>query len=443
MAKPIVAVVGRPNVGKSAFFNYIAGHRISIVEDTPGVTRDRIYATADWRGREFTLIDTGGIEPNSNDEILQQMHIQAEIAIDTADVIIFMVNVREGMTASDKDVADILYRSGKPTVVAVNKVDQVGEPPNDFYEFYNLGLGDMFPVSSLHGLGMGDLLDKVYDSFPEVVEEDEDEEIIKVAVIGKPNVGKSSLINKILGEERVIVSSIAGTTRDAIDTPVERNNKKYTFIDTAGVRRKSKVYNRIEKYSVLRAWAAIERADVCILLIDALDGVTEQDTKIAGYAHEEGKGIIIVINKWDLIEKDNKSYKKFTDAARKKLIFMLYAPVTTISAKTGQRVEDLFGMVDEVYENCIKRISTGVLNDVLNEATAMVQPPADRGKRLKIYYMTQASIKPPTFIMFINNKKLFHFSYRRYLLNQLREAFGFVGTPIHFIVREKGKGDLK
>lgn len=443
MAKPIVAVVGRPNVGKSAFFNYIAGHRISIVEDTPGVTRDRIYATADWRGREFTLIDTGGIEPNSNDEILQQMHIQAEIAIDTADVIIFMVNVREGMTASDKDVADILYRSGKPTVVAVNKVDQVGEPPSDFYEFYNLGLGDMFPVSSLHGLGMGDLLDKVYDSFPEVVEEDEDEEIIKVAVIGKPNVGKSSLINKILGEERVIVSSVAGTTRDAIDTPVERNNKKYTFIDTAGVRRKSKVYNRIEKYSVLRAWAAIERADVCILLIDALDGVTEQDTKIAGYAHEEGKGIIIAINKWDLIEKDNKSYKKFTEEARKKLIFMLYAPVTAISAKTGQRVEDLFGMVDEVYENCIKRISTGVLNDVLNEATAMVQPPADRGKRLKIYYMTQASIKPPTFIMFINNKKLFHFSYRRYLLNQLREAFGFVGTPIHFIVREKGKGDLK
>ncbi len=443
MAKPIVAVVGRPNVGKSAFFNYIAGHRISIVEDTPGVTRDRIYATADWRGRDFTLIDTGGIEPNSNDKILQQMHVQAEVAIDTADVIIFMVDIKEGMTAADKDVADILYRSGKPIVVAVNKVDQVGEPPSDYYEFYNLGLGDMFPVSSLHGLGMGDLLDKVYESFPEVVDEEDDEDIIKVAIIGKPNVGKSSLINHILGEERVIVSSIPGTTRDAIDTPVERNNKKYIFIDTAGVRRKSKVYNNIEKYSVLRAWSAIERADVCIILIDALDGVTEQDTKIAGYAHEEGKGIIIAINKWDLIEKDNKSYKKFTDEARKKLIFMLYAPVTAISAKTGQRVEGLFDMVDEVYENCIKRVPTGVLNDVLNEATAMVQPPADRGKRLKIYYMTQASIKPPTFIMFINNKKLFHFSYRRYLLNQLREAFGFVGTPIHFIVREKGKGDLK
>lgn len=443
MAKPIVAVVGRPNVGKSAFFNYIAGHRISIVEDTPGVTRDRIYTTVDWRGRDFTLIDTGGIEPNSNDEILQQMHVQAEVAIDTADVIIFMVNIKEGMTAADKDVADILYRSGKPIVVAVNKVDQVGEPPSDYYEFYNLGLGDMFPVSSLHGLGMGDLLDKVYDSFPEVMEEEDDEDIIKVAIIGKPNVGKSSLINHILGEERVIVSNIPGTTRDAIDTPVERNNKKYTFIDTAGVRRKSKVYNNIEKYSVLRAWSAIERADVCILLIDAIDGVTEQDTKIAGYAHEEGKGIIIAINKWDLIEKDNKSYKKFTDEARKKLIFMLYAPVTAISAKTGQRVEGLFEMIDEVYENCIKRVPTGVLNDVLNEATAMVQPPADRGKRLKIYYMTQASIKPPTFIMFINNKKLFHFSYKRYLLNQLREAFGFVGTPIHFIVREKGKGDLK
>jgi len=439
MAKPVVAIVGRPNVGKSAFFNYIAGQRISIVEDTPGVTRDRIYTTSDWRGRQFTIIDTGGIEPKGNSEILKQMQIQAQIAIDTADVIILLVNIKDGMTSADKDVADILYRSGKKVVVGVNKVDQVGDVPNEFYEFYNLGLGEVFPISSLHGLGIGDLLDEVYKNFPEAIEEDEDENIIKVAIIGKPNAGKSSLINNILKEERVIVSNIPGTTRDAIDSTVTRNDKKYIFIDTAGVRRRSKVYDNIEKYSVLRAWTAIERADVCILLIDALDGVTEQDTKIAGYAHEEGKGVIIAINKWDLIEKDNKSYKKYTEEAKRKLIFMLYAPITTISAKTGKRVEELFKMIDDVYESCTKRVSTGVLNDVLNEAVAMVQPPADRGRRLKIYYMTQAAIKPPTFVVFINSKKLFHFSYERYLFNQIREAFGFVGTPIRFIVKEKEK----
>jgi len=439
MAKPVVAIVGRPNVGKSAFFNYIAGQRISIVEDTPGVTRDRIYTTSDWRGRQFTIIDTGGIEPKGNSEILKQMQIQAQIAIDTADVIILLVNIKDGMTSADKDVADILYRSGKKVVVAVNKVDQVGDVPNEFYEFYNLGLGEIFPISSLHGLGIGDLLDEVYNNFPEAIEEEEDENLVKVAIIGKPNAGKSSLINNILREDRVIVSNIPGTTRDAIDSTVSRNGKKYIFIDTAGVRRRSKVYDKIEKYSVLRAWSAIERADVCILLIDALDGVTEQDTKIAGYAHEAGKGFIIAINKWDLIKKDNKSYKKYTEEARRKLIFMLYAPITTISAKTGKRVEDVFQMIDDVYESCTKRVSTGVLNDVLNEAVAMVQPPADRGRRLKIYYMTQAAIKPPTFVLFINNKKLFHFSYKRYLFNQIREAFGFGGTPIRFIIKEKEK----
>ena len=443
MTKPVVAIVGRPNVGKSAFFNYIAKQRISIVEDTPGVTRDRIYATSDWRGRTFTIIDTGGIEPYSNNEILKQMQIQAGIAIDTADVIILIVDIKDGVTAADKDVADILYRSGKPVVVAVNKVDQVGEPPTTYYEFYNLGLGDMFPISSIHGLGIGDLLDKVYDNFEDEEDEEDEENLIKVAIIGKPNVGKSSLINKILGEERVIVSDIPGTTRDAIDTIVTRDEKKYMLIDTAGVRRKSKIYNNIEKYSILRSWGAVERADVCLLLIDAEEGVTEQDTKIAGYAHEEGKGIIIVINKWDTLKKENSTYKKKTDEARKNLIFMLYAPVTAISAKTGQRVEGLFNMIDEVYENCIKRVTTGLLNDVLSEAVAMVQPPSDKGRRLKIYYMTQASIKPPTFVLFINSKKLFHFSYKRYLFNQLREAFGFVGTPIRFIVKEKNRGDVK
>ncbi|MBN2852503.1 MAG: ribosome biogenesis GTPase Der [Clostridia bacterium] len=439
MAKPIVAIVGRPNVGKSAFFNFIAGQRISIVEDTPGVTRDRIYATTDWRGREFTIIDTGGIEPNSTDEILQQMHVQAQIAIDTADVIIFLVNIKDGMTAADKDVADILYRSGKNVVVAVNKVDQVGEPPNDFYEFYNLGLGEIYPISSLHGLGIGNLLDEVYKYFPEQVEEIEDENIIKVAIIGKPNSGKSSLLNKILGEDRVIVSDVPGTTRDAIDTQVTRNDRNYIFIDTAGVRKKSKVYSSIEKYSVLRSWTAVERADVCLLLIDAIDGVTEQDTKIAGYAHEQGKAIITVINKWDLIEKDNSTYKKLTEEAKNKFMFMSYAPVTAISAKTGQRVEELFALINEVYDSYTKRVSTGTLNDVLNDALAMVQPPTHKGRSLKIYYMTQVSVKPPTFVLFINTKKLFHFSYERYLFNQLREAFGFVGTPIRFIVKEKDK----
>lgn len=443
MAKPIVAIVGRPNVGKSAFFNYIVGKRISIVEDTPGVTRDRIYASCSWRSKDFTVIDTGGIEPYSDDQILKQMKLQAEVAIDTADVIVLMVDVKCGVVAADKEVASYLHKSGKKIIVACNKVDQVGEPPMAFYEFYGLGIGDVFPVSSIHGLGMGELLDCIYDNLPEPDSNLEEDESIKVAIIGKPNAGKSSLINRILGEDRVIVSNIPGTTRDAIDTNVERNGKKYTFIDTAGVRRKGKINEKIEKYSVLRVWTAVDRADVCILLIDAQDGVTEQDTKIAGYAHEEGKGVIIAINKWDLIQKENSSYKKYIDEARKKLIFMLYAKSTAISAKTGKRVELLFDDIDVVYESCIKRVSTGVLNDVLNDAVAMVQPPSDRGKRLKIYYATQATTQPPTFVLFINNKKLFHFSYERYLKNQFREAFGFEGTSIKIIIKEKNKGDKK
>lgn len=439
MAKPVVAVVGRPNVGKSTFFNYLAGKRISIVEDTPGVTRDRIYTDIEWRGRNFTLIDTGGIEPYSEDKIMQQMKRQAEIAIETADVIVFMVDLKDGLTASDKEVATLLRKTQKPVILVVNKVDKVGDLPLGAYEFYNLGIGELMTISSIHGLGMGDLLDEIYKHFPEEKEEEYDEDVIRVAVIGKPNVGKSSLINKILGEDRVIVSDIPGTTRDAIDTYVENSHGKFVFIDTAGIRRQSKINENIEKYSTLRSWTAIERADVCLILIDAQEGVTEQDTKIAGYAHEQGKASIVVVNKWDLIEKDTGTLEEYRNTVLENLGFMLYAPVLFISAKTGQRVEKSYELIKYVANQSALRISTGVLNDLLNDAIAMVQPPSDKGRRLKIYYMTQASVKPPTFVLFINNMELMHYSYQRYIENQLRKSFGFEGTPIKFILREKDR----
>jgi len=439
VAKPLVAVVGRPNVGKSTLFNYIAGKRISIVEDTPGVTRDRIYAEGEWRNRKFTLIDTGGIEPNSQDSIIQQMKRQAELAIESADVIIFMVDAKSGMTATDKEVATLLRKSRKPVVLTVNKVDNVGEPPADIYEFYNLALGDIFAISSEHGLGMGELLDEIYKYFPEDKEEPLDDEIIKVAVVGKPNVGKSSLINRILGEERVIVSEIAGTTRDAIDTYVEKGEDKFIFIDTAGIRKRSKINESIEKYSIIRSWTAVERADVCLIMIDAQDGVTEQDTKIAGYAHEEGKASIIVVNKWDMLDKSTGTLEEYRKVVHEKLGFMQYAPVIFISAKTGQRVDKLYELIKYVSNQASFRISTGMLNDLLNEAIAMVQPPSDKGKRLKILYMTQISVRPPTFVIFCNNIELLHFSYVRYLENQLRKNFGFEGTPIRFVNRERDK----
>lgn len=441
MGKPVVAIVGRPNVGKSTLFNYLSGHRISIVEDTPGVTRDRIYAEGEWRGREFTIIDTGGIEPFTGDFIKQQMIRQAEIAVETSDVIVFMVDMKTGITASDFDVAVMLRKSDKPVVIAVNKVDNVGELPPEAYEFYNLGMGEIYAISSIHGLGIGDLLDAVYEHFPSSEEESEEEDVIKVAVIGKPNVGKSSLINCVLGEERVIVSNIPGTTRDAIDTLVERNGNKYIFIDTAGIRRKSRIDESIEKYSVIRSWTAVDRSDVCIIMIDAQDGVTEQDTKIAGYAHEQGKAAIIAINKWDAVEKETGTLEKTRETIRRQLEFMSYAPIVFISAKTGQRVERLFELVDFVFDQASFRVQTGMLNDVLNDATAMVQPPSDKGKRLKIYYMTQVGIKPPKFILFINNRELMHYSYERYIQNTLRSNFGFEGTPIQFIIRERGKDD--
>jgi GTP-binding protein len=437
LAKPVVAVVGKPNVGKSTFFNYITGRRISIVEDTPGVTRDRIYAEGEWRGREFVLIDTGGIEPFTGDYIKQQMIRQAELAIETADVIIFMVDVKEGLTSADEDVTIMLRKSQKPVVVAVNKVDNVGDIPPEVYEFYNLGIGEVYTISSIHALGLGELLDAVYEHFPADTGENESEDYIKVAVIGKPNVGKSSLINSVLGEERVIVSDIPGTTRDAIDTPVEREGKKYTFIDTAGIRRKSKIEENIERYSVIRSWTAVDRADVCIVMIDAQDGVTEQDTKIAGYAHEQGKACIIAVNKWDIIKKETGMLESYQKTVISKLEFMSYAPVTFISAKTGRRVDRLFDLIDHVYDQASLRVSTGVLNDVLNEAIAMVQPPSDKGRRLKIRYMTQTGVRPPTFVLFVNDMTLMHFSYERYLVNTLRSNFGFEGTPIRFILKEK------
>ena len=439
MSKPIVAVVGRPNVGKSTFFNYLAGSRISIVEDTPGVTRDRIYTEVEWRNRKFTLIDTGGIEPYSEDIIMQQMKRQAEIAIETADVIIFMVDAKDGMTATDKEVATMLRKSQKPVVLTVNKVDRVGDPPPEVYEFYNLGIGDMLTISSVHGLGMGELLDAVFDHFPEDINDEEDDDVIKVAVVGKPNAGKSSLINAILGEERVIVSNIPGTTRDAIDTNVENDGQKYTFIDTAGIRKRKKINESIEKYSAIRSWTAIERADVCLIMIDAEDGVTEQDTKIAGYAHEQGKASIIVINKWDLVKKETGTLEEYRKVVLESLGFMTYAPVLFISAKTGQRVNKIYELIKYVADQAAFRISTGMLNDLVNEAVAMVQPPSDKGKRLKIYYMTQIDVKPPTFVIFVNNLELFHYSYERYLENQLRKNFGFEGTPIKFIHRQREK----
>ncbi len=437
MAKPILAIVGRPNVGKSTLFNKIAGARISIVDDTPGVTRDRIFVETEWFGREFVLIDTGGIEPKTDDEILMQMRLQANVAIDMADVVVLMCDIKDGLTAADADVAAMLIKANKPVVVAVNKVDNPGQPPMDFYEFYNLGLGDPMAISSTHGLGVGDLLDKVFELFPEKENEDKEENVIKVAVVGKPNAGKSSLINCILGENRVIVSDIAGTTRDAIDTKVEIDGQKYVFIDTAGIRRKSKVNEQIEKYSVLRAQAAVERADVCIIMIDGEMGISEQDSKIAGYVHECGKASIVAVNKWDAVEKETNTMNNYKKDVYDTLAFMQYAPVHFISAKTGQRVKAVFELIKEVYNQASKRISTGMLNDVLSEATSKVQPPSDKGKRLKIYYMTQPSVNPPTFVIFVNSEELFHFSYQRYIENQIRAAFGFVGTPIKFIIRER------
>ena len=442
MSKPVVAIIGRPNVGKSTFFNYIVGSRISIVEDTPGVTRDRIYGESNWRGRNITLIDTGGIEPEKNDVILTQMRLQANIAIDIADVIIFVTDVRQGVTAADEEIALMLKKSKKPIILVCNKADSFQKFQSDIYEFYNLGIGDPMPVSASNAQGIGDVLDKVYDNLPKEADNDEDSERIKVAVIGKPNVGKSSLINKILGENRNIVSNIAGTTRDAIDSYFENEHGKYTFIDTAGIRRKSKVTERIEKYSVLRSLFAIERADVCLMLIDANEGVTEQDAKIAGEAHEAGKGIIIVVNKWDEYEKDTGTLEKYRKAIYEKLSYLSYAPVMFISAKTGQRVDKLFGMINDVAEQNAKRVTTSQLNQVINEAIAIVQPPSDKGKKLKIFYGTQASTKPPTFVIFVNSKDLFHFSYERYLVNQIRKEFGLEGTPIRIIVREKLDKDM-
>ena len=438
MAKPIVAIVGRPNVGKSTFFNYLVGKRVAIIEDSPGVTRDRIYAEAEWRGRPFMLIDTGGIEPYSDDYIKQQMVRQAQIAIDTADVILFMVDLRTGLLAADEEVSVLLRRSDKPVVLAINKADSIGAVPPDAYEFYNLGMGEIYPVSSIHGLGTGDLLDAIFEHFPKQEDQIEEADCIKVAIIGKPNVGKSSLTNRLLGEERVIVSDVPGTTRDAIDTFLTHNDKSYMFIDTAGIRRKSRVDEGIEHYSALRSWAAVERADVCIVLIDAKDGVTEQDTKIAGYAHEQGKASIIVVNKWDLIGKETGTLEKYRKEVLEKLEFMSYAPVLFISAKSGQRVERLYELVDYVNEQASFRIQTGVLNDVLNEAVAMVQPPSDKGKRLRVYYMTQIGVRPPSFVLFVNDAELMHYSYERYIKNNLRTNFGFEGTPIRFTIREKG-----
>lgn len=437
--KPIVAVIGRPNVGKSSFFNYISGKRIAIVEDTPGVTRDRIYTDVTWRGRTFTMIDTGGIEPESNDDILKQMKYQAELAMDSADVIVFMVDGKEGVTASDYEVAKLLRKTNKPIVLICNKVDHVGDTPPEVYEFYNLDMGEPYPISTLQGLGIGDALDAIYEQFKGIPEEEDDDTVIKVALIGKPNVGKSSLVNRILGEKRVIVSDVPGTTRDAIDTYFEKNGQKYVFIDTAGLRKKNKVDESIEKYSAMRTITAIERADVCLLLIDANEGVTEQDTKVAGYAHEAGKGIVIVVNKWDIHEKETGTLEKYRQKVYQDLAYMTYAPIVFISALTGQRVDKLFELIPFVADQNAMRITTGVLNDVINEATAMVQPPSDKGKRLKVYYATQVSTKPPTFAVFVNSKKLMHFSYVRYLENQIRKNFGLEGTPVVMLVREKGE----
>ena len=439
MSKPVVAIVGRPNVGKSTLFNVLAGDKISIVKDTPGVTRDRIYADVSWLDNDFTIIDTGGIEPDSGDVILSQMREQAQIAIDTADVIVFITDVHQGIVDSDAKVADMLRRSGKPVVLAVNKVDSIQKYMMDVYEFYNLGIGEPFAISAANRQGLGDMLDEVVKHFPEDAGEDEDSDIPKIAIVGKPNVGKSSLINKLLGEDRVIVSDIAGTTRDAVDTKVTWNEKDYIFIDTAGLRRKAKVKEEIERFSVIRTVTAVERADVVVVMIDASEGVTEQDAKIAGIAHEKGKGVIIAVNKWDAIEKNDKTIYKHTNRIREVLSFMPYAEIVFISARTGLRISRMFETLDAVIENQTMRIQTGVLNEILAEAVAMQQPPSDRGRRLKIFYMTQVAVKPPTFVIFVNDKELMHFSYIRYLENKIRDAFDFGGTPLKFIVRERGE----
>lgn len=438
--KSSVAIIGRPNVGKSTFFNYIIGKRVAIVEDTPGVTRDRIYAEATWRGKTFHLIDTGGIEPKSQDTILTQMKEQADIAIGIADVILFMTDVKQGITAADQDIANMLRKSGKPIILVCNKADKFGtNETEDIYEFYNLALGEPYPISAANAKGMGDVLDAIVEALPEENEDEETGEPIKVAFIGKPNVGKSSLVNYILGENRMIVSDIAGTTRDAIDSEFSNEQGKYIFIDTAGIRKKNKITENIEKYSITRTLLAIERADICVLMIDALEGVTEQDTKIAGEAHEAGKGVIIVVNKWDAYEKENGTLEKYTKEVYEKLAYLSYAPILFLSAKTGQRVHKLFELINQVASQNAMRVSTATLNQVLNEAIAIVQPPTDKGKRLKIFYMTQASTKPPTFVVFVNDKKLFHFSYERYLINQIRKEFALTGTPVRMMVREKNE----
>lgn len=437
MNKPVVAIVGRPNVGKSTLFNVLAGEMISIVKDTPGVTRDRIYADVSWLDREFTLIDTGGIEPESRDIILSQMREQAQIAIDTADVIIFITDVRQGLQDADSKVADMLRRSGKPVILTVNKVDNFDKFMPDVYEFYNLGIGDPVPISASSRLGLGDLLDAVCAYFPEKTEEEEEDERPRIAIVGKPNVGKSSIINKLVGENRVIVSDIAGTTRDAIDTDVVHDGKEYIFIDTAGLRRKNKIKEELERYSIIRTVTAVERADVVLMVIDAVEGVTEQDAKIAGIAHERGKGIIIVVNKWDAIEKNDKTMREYESKVRQILSFMPYAEIMYVSAKTGQRLHKLYDMIDMVIANQTLRVATGVLNEIMTEAVAMQQPPSDKGKRLKLYYITQVAVKPPTFVIFVNDKELMHFSYTRYLENKIREAFGFRGTSLKFFIRER------
>lgn len=440
MARPVVAIVGRPNVGKSTLFNKLVGARLSIVNDKPGVTRDRIYGDCEWLGHRFLLVDTGGIEPRADDVILSQMRAQANIAIATADVIVLVTDLRSGVVATDQDVANMLQKSGKPVILCVNKCDSVGAPDPEFYEFYNLGMGDPIAVSAVHGHGTGDLLDAVIAYFPPESEEKEEDDTIKVAVIGKPNVGKSSLINRISGQERAIVSDIAGTTRDATDTRIENQYGKFTFIDTAGIRRKSKVTDAIEKYSIIRARTAVERADVCVIMIDATEGFTEQDSKVAGIALDQGKGCIVVVNKWDAVEKDGNTMREYKEKLAVDFAFMKFAPFVFISAKTGQRVDRLFEQIAYVYAQSTMRISTGKLNEILGAATARVQPPTDKGKRLKIYYMTQASVCPPTFVFFVNNAQLFHFSYQRYLENQIREVFGLEGTPVRFIIRERGEG---
>ena len=437
MSKPIVAIVGRPNVGKSTLFNVIAGDSIAIVKDTPGVTRDRIYADCSWLNYNFTLIDTGGIEPDSSDVILSQMRDQAQIAIDTADVIIFLVDVRQGLTDADGKVEDMLRRSQKPVVLCVNKVDSFKKMEADVYEFYNLGIGDPIPVSASNHQGVGDLLEAVSDHFKKDGSESDDDDRPRIAIVGRPNVGKSSIVNRLVGEKRVIVSDIAGTTRDAIDTPLKRNGREYILIDTAGLRRKSKIHEDLERYSIIRTVTAVERADVVVMVIDAAEGVAEQDAKIAGIAHERGKGVIIAVNKWDAVEKDDKTIYKMTEKIKQTLAYMPYAEFVFISAKTGQRLDKLFELIDMIIENQSMRIATGVLNEILAEAVAMQQPPSDKGRRLKIFYMTQISVKPPTFVVFVNDKKLMHYSYTRYIENQIRNAFGFRGTPLRFIIRER------